>query len=93
MAWEVDKLHRTLLIEKYTESGKTYYAIYPFSRVVTETGTSYLEPLPHDTMFGIKRLFKFNSLEFIGPPTVSRDNTWGDLGLTNSREEGVRRGA
>lgn len=93
MAWEADKLKRTLMIEKYTQGGNTYYALYPFCRVTTDTGTTYQEPIPFDMVWGSKDVFRFNQVEFIDSPTPRREDSAGEMHLTNVREEGVRRGA
>ncbi len=93
MAWEVDKQKRTLFIEKYSRGGVTYYSVYPQCRVTTSTGTTYLEPIPFDMVWGSKDAWMFNAVEFIDTPWPDRADVRGDLGLTNVREDGVQRGA
>ena len=69
MAEEYDKTRRTLLIAKYQESGKTYYTIYPMSKIQTDAGEDYLEPLPHDGLaYATSDVLKFTAVEFIEPP-------------------------
>lgn len=93
MGWEVEKLKRTLFIEQVSMGGKTTYAIYPLCRVTTDTGTTYLEPLPNDMLLGVRDVWRFNAVEFIDGPVPQRGDNVGDLNLTNVREVGVRRGA
>lgn len=84
MAWEIDKLTRTLLIEDHgRRDGRRVYRLSPFMRVQTPTGEVYLEPLPARTAtHRLMDLFTFSALEIVPPPAPSRGESGGSLGLT-----------
>ena len=95
MAWETEKLHRTLLIEILPpNNGRKRYAIHPLVRVTNDVGTSYLEPIPYEFLVsGTRDIWRFDAVEFIDPVAIDRNDKRGDLGLTNFGGRAVRRGA
>ena len=85
MGWEVEKLHRTLMIEKLPKAGGDIrYAISPFMRVTTDEGQTYLEPVPYEGFVsGTKDIYTFDEVVFIDPPVPTRGADASDIGLTN----------
>lgn len=91
MPWEVEKLSRTLFLQKHSVGGKTKYAIHPFARVTTDDGKTYLEPLPLNPIALVDE-YPFDKVEYLdGIPGINRESSAGDLNLTVDNSRGVRR--
>jgi hypothetical protein len=91
MGWEVEKLSRTLFLQKHSVGNKVKYAIHPFVRVTTDEGVTYLEPLPLNPI-GLVDEYPFDKIEYLdGIPGIDRESSAGDLSLTVDNSRGVRR--
>ena len=95
MAWETEKMHRTLLIEVMPgNDGNKRYAIHPLVRVTKTSGESFLEPIPFEFFgTGDRDIWRFDKVEFIDQVSADKKDRLGDLGLTNFGDRAVRRGA
>lgn len=92
MGWEVEKLSRTLFIQKHPNGkGGVKYAIHPFARVTTAEGQTYLEPIPI-AVAGLVDEYPFDQIEYLdGCPGIDRESSAGDLNLTVDNRRSVRR--
>lgn len=93
MAWETEKLTRTLFLVRHARGGgKVSYTIHPFHRVTSINGeNSYMEPNPMMFMVnGIRGSLTFDNVEYIDEPATARTSTAGDLQLTNGKYLNVR---
>ncbi len=93
MSWETEKLRRTLLIARLPggHNGRDRFAIHPMSRVTTDDGTTYMEPLPMEFLTSSADILQFDKVEFIDPASGAVTADMGDIALNFMSSESSAR--
>jgi hypothetical protein len=81
MSWEDTKdLNKTLLITRRFKGNKVIYSVYPYMRITTAEGKTYLSPLPNRGFIGNPGKYNFQAIEYIDDVGIKRTDDGGDVG-------------
>ena len=87
MAWEPKSNSHTLYIERHGSAKKPVYRLQGFLQVRTREGTTYMQPVPLETL--ALRDIDFDAVEFVEPGALGIDRTAnaGELNLTRTHPD------